>query len=169
MRTQVLVGVSALLLILSSFLLGSDQANFSGKWILNDEKSNLGEGGRAMLATKMTVTQSADKMSLERVSRRRNGEEMTSKEELTLDGKECKNTVRDREVTATAKWSADGKSLTIASKSTFERNGNRMQIDAVEVWQLTDGGKSLTIQYNSKSSRGERKATLVYEKEQAEK
>ncbi len=169
MRNIAFLFVAFFMLISLSFIAAGDQANFSGKWILNDEKSNLGEGGRAMLATKMTVTQSADKMSLERVSRRRNGEEMTSKEELTLDGKECKNTVRDREVTATAKWSADGKSLTIASKSTFERNGNQMQIDAVEVWQLTDGGKSLTIQYNSKSSRGERKATLVYEKEQAPK
>ncbi len=166
MRNTILLSVASFLLISLSLVDAGDQADFSGKWVLNNEKSILGEGGRVMLATQMTVTQRADKMSLERVTKRRNGEETTSKEELSLDGKECKNTVRNREITATANWSADGKSLTIASRSTFERNGNRMQIAAVEVWQLTDGGKSLTIQYNSKSPRGERKATLVYEKEQ---
>ncbi len=169
MRSTTLLIVVSFMLISISVVIGADQINFSGKWILNGEKSTLGEGGRAMLANQMTVTQNENKMSLERLTKRRNGEEMTSKEDLTLDGKECKNTVRNREITATAKWSPDGKSLTIASKSTFERNGNKMEIDAVEIWQFTDAGKSLTIQYNSKSSRGERKATLVYEKEQAAK
>lgn len=65
---------------------------------------------------------------------------------------------------STAIWSADKKSLTISSTMVFDINGESTEIKTVEVWKLADADKSLSIDSTSKSSRGVRETTLVYDK-----
>jgi hypothetical protein len=70
----------------------------------------------------------------------------------------------DRPKTSTVTWSQDGKSLTIVSKSVFERDGNKIEINSTETWKLSEDGKSLTVDVATKSPRGERKGVFVYNK-----
>ena len=148
---------------------GAEKVDFSGKWALNNDKSQAGEGGRRMIAATMTVTQQGNDLTLEKLYQRQSGEEFTSSEKLTLDGKECENTVNERTRKSTATWSEDGKQLTIASTMVFERDGNQLEIKSVEIWKLAEEGKALSIDYTSQSPRGERKAVYVYDKVTEEK
>ena len=140
------------------------KVNFSGDWAVNQDKSELGEGRRGRAATKMTATQEGNNLTLERTSVRRGGEEATNKTVLTLDGKECENSTNRGTTKSTANWSADGKTLTITSIRVIERDGESMEFTTVEIWSLGEGGKALSIDYTTQSSRGERKATYVYDK-----
>ena len=81
----------------------------------------------------------------------------------SLDGKENTTSTERRTTTSTAKWSDDGKSLVIHSKSSFTRDGDTFEFTADETWTLGDKGKTLTIQSKSSSSRGEFSYKAVYD------
>jgi hypothetical protein len=170
MRIYTLV-LAAIVLVVSMSLLAEDkkEINFSGEWKLNQEKSQLGEGRGFRGASKMVITQKGNDLSIERTSQRRNGEESVYTEALTLDGKECTNTIRNNPRTSTANWTDDGKTLTIKSKVVFSRDGNEFEMKSSEIWSLKEDGKVLSIDSTSETPRGERKATYVYDKVVAEK
>jgi len=77
----------------------------------------------------------------------------------TLDGKESLNTTFGGESKSTAKWSADGKTLTILTRFSFD--GNEMTSTAV--WSLIDA-KTLSVVSTRQTPDGEVKATMVYDK-----
>ena len=158
-----MVMAAALLISLLAWA-GAAKVDFSGTWSMNAEKSVTGENAPRRIAAKMTVVQKSDTLSIERIIKRDTGEETSSTEKLTMDGKECVSTVMGRPRTSTATWSEDGKSLTIVSKSVFERDGNKIEISSTETWKLSEDGKSLTVDVASKSPRGERKGAFVYDK-----
>ena len=122
-----------------------------------------------MASTKLTISQEVNTLTIERLLTRRSGEEFKVKEKFTLDGKECENTVYERPKKSVVTWSKDGKSLNITSKIVFERDGNEFEFNTVEIWKLADEGNSLSIEYTSKSTRGERKRTYVYDKVKVKK
>jgi len=156
--------VLALTLIASFFILPvkinaqGTKANFSGTWTLNEGKSTIpegGGGGQRMGGREFTVTQEANLLTQTRTSQ--DGTTRTTK--YNLDGTESVNTMGQFESKSTAKWSADGKSLTITTKSNF--NGNERTSTAV--WSLTDA-KTLSIVSTRQGQDGEVKATSVYDK-----
>ena len=147
----------------SALAMTAENINFAGDWTLNNEKSNFGTSEFRNAANKLKITQDATKIVIERSGARRNGEAYTYSETITLDGKESENTVNQGRVRkSTATWSADGKGLTINSTSSFERNGETMQVKSVEVFTLADN--VLTVDVTSTSQRGEMKNKLIYEK-----
>jgi hypothetical protein len=155
---------SALIIVTSSVSFGQSAANFTGSWAFNEAKSNLGEGGGRMVSQTLTIAQDASTFSLERAFTGQDGTERKISEKYTLDGKESVNPVFNTTKKSTATWSADKKSLTVSSAMVFEMNGEKNEIKTVEVYKLADADKTLTIDSQSTSSMGERKATLVYNK-----
>jgi hypothetical protein len=154
--------VSALLI--SSIAFGQAATNFSGSWAFNESKSNLGEGGGRMVSQTLAIVQDAMTFSLDRAFTGQDGTERKMSEKYTLDGKESINPVFNTTKKSTAVWAADKKSLTVSSVMVFEMNGEQNEIKTIEVYKLSDGDKTLTIDSQSTSSMGERKATLVYDK-----
>lgn len=152
--------------IFTSSVTSAQKVNFSGTWTYNETKSIIGqEGGPRGAAVKMTIRQDGNNLAIEKTTRRQSGEENISNEKYTLDGKECENpTFGDNTKKSTATWSEDKKSLTITSKVVFEREGQQMEINTTEIITLSSDKKNLTIDYTSKSARGERKNTFVYDK-----
>lgn len=145
--------------------LNAQRTNYSGTWIFNESKSQLGEMRFRAPASKLVMTQEENSLVLERTAKGRNGEEFTLKEKYTLDGKICENTGAMNTVKkSTITWSSDNKILTINSTAVFERDGNSMEIKTIEVFNLSNDGKVLTVNSTSTSQRGERKQTLVYDK-----
>ena len=139
------------------------KANFSGTWTLNAEKSTPaptgGGGGGRMGGGNFVATQNGNNLSVER-SFTRDGETTKRTTEYTLDGKE-KVTEGNRPSKSTATWSADGKSLTIKTTSTFNSN----TFTSTEVWSSTSP-TSLTIKRTQPGRDGgaERITTQVYDK-----
>lgn len=167
MRSLTVFSTLIFLLIGSMIFADEGQVNFSGEWAFNQDKSETGGGrGRGRMATaKLVVTQNADKIIIERSGKRRNGDEFSYKEELPLNGKETKlENSFGADVTASAKWTDGGKTLTITSTTVFNRNGREFEMHSTNVWSLLENGKVLSIASTRTTPRGERNSKLVYDK-----
>lgn len=140
--------------------------NFSGEWALNEQKSNLGEGNMGrMVAKKLKITQENATITISRTGTSRDGQETTWEEKLSFDGKEVESTAYgDAKRKSSSKWSDDGKSMTINATTLLERDGNQIEIKAVEIWKLSEDGKTITVDATSTSPRGTTTRSLVYDK-----
>ncbi|HPF01784.1 MAG TPA: hypothetical protein PLV06_02875 [Bacteroidales bacterium] len=144
------------------------KANFSGKWAFNAEKSTLPQGGGGQQAGQgqraggarmgggeFTITQDATTLTQSRA-----GQDGTAREtKYVLDGKENVSTTARGETKYTATWAADGKSLKIVTKMSF--NGNERTTTAV--WSLKDAN-TLAIETTRQGQSGDVKTTMVYDK-----
>ena len=132
------------------------KTNFAGTWAMNAEKSTQPQGGGGQrMGGNFTITQEANLLT-----RTRTGQDGTSTvTKYTLDGKESVNATGGGESKSTANWSADGKILTIVTKSHY--NGNERTSTAV--WSLIDA-KTLSIVSTRQGQDGEVKTTMVYDK-----
>jgi len=161
------------------------KTNFAGTWALNAEKSNFGQGqpgqgqppqgqpdqgqpgqgqGQGMRGGgNFVATQDANLLTVERTRPDQSGTPQTTTSKYTLDAKECVNTSGMGEAKSVATWAADGKSLTIVTTRTFDRNGQSMTMTTTEVWTLTSP-TALTIVSTRTSPNGDRTSTMVYDK-----
>jgi len=146
----------------------SGKANFAGNWTFNAEKSTQppaggggqgGGGGRGGFGGgNFVATQEANLLTVTRTRTGQDGTPTTTVSKYTLDGKESVNTTPRGESKSVATWSADGKSLTIATTASF--NGNEMK--SSQVWTLS-APKTLSITTTRNGQNGEMKTTQVYE------
>jgi hypothetical protein len=154
----------ALSLLIPAASFAQSGVNFSGSWAFNESKSNLGESRIRMISQKLSITQDVKILTIERSFTGRDSEERKMSETYTLDGRVSVNQVFNTSKKSTATWAADKKSLTVASTMVLEMNNEKNEIKSTEVYKLTDAGKTLSIDYRSTSSMGERTALLVYDK-----
>jgi len=163
--------ISLVTLFLMSFVINTtaQKTNFSGTWAFNESKSTLGQPGQRAFprfgARQLAVKQEGNILTVDRLSVGRNGEERTNTDKYTLDGKESVNTqARGGSSKSVATWSADGKSLTIVTTRTFERDGQSREMKTTEIWKLSDA-KTLSIESTMPSREGgSNKITRVYDK-----
>ncbi len=142
----------------------SAATDFSGQWTLNTSKSDLGQFGGRMAATKMKVTADAAGMSVEKTINGQNGETNTT-DKLTFDGRETESpffgNIPKR---STAKWADDGKSLNITWNAAFERDGNKTEVKGVDTWSLSTDGATLTISSSTAFGDNLISTKMVYDK-----
>lgn len=120
------------------------KVNFAGTWTYNAEKSTQPTGGGGPGGNRgagdFTVTQDANTLTTVRTRAGQDGTPQTTTVVATLDGKEKVNTTPRGDSKVTATWAADGKSLSVVTKSTF---GDREMVSTA-VWSLLDA-KTLSI------------------------
>jgi hypothetical protein len=91
-------------------------------------------------------------------------QEMKMTGKYTLDGKVCENSgMMDSKTKSIVTWSADKKSITIASSTFFDMNGDDVEMKSSEIWKL-DSDKILKIEATNSTPDGEMKTSLVYDK-----
>jgi len=142
------------------------KANFAGNWTFNATKSTQpqgGGGGQRMGGGDVVVAQEANLLTVTRTRTGQDGQPTTTILKYTLDGKESINTSPRGDSKSVAKWSADGKTLTVATSRTMDMNGETRTINSSEAWVLTDA-KILTVTSTRQGQDGEVKTTLVYDK-----
>jgi hypothetical protein len=162
MKPFILIGVTLLFCVQLSAQNGT--INFSGNWALNESKSNLGDGPFRMAASTLTVKQEGNNLSIDRTMNTPDGQEMKMTGKYTLDGKVCENSgMMDMKTKSTVTWSADKNSITIASSTIFNMNGENNEMKSSETWQL-EGDKTLKIEATNSTPDGEMKTSLVYDK-----
>lgn len=147
----------------SSSVLYAQRAVFTGDWKLDEKKSELGEFARA--ATSVKADQKENAITITRVTPGFNGgDPVTSTITLTFDGKEVESEgFRGSKRKSTAKWSEDGKTLTVTSVMNFERDGQTTEFKSTESWSINKDGL-LSVVTNSNSPRGESTVKAVYAK-----
>ncbi len=156
--------VAAFICLSSTAAILFANADFSGEWKLNEQKSDLGQFGR-MAARTLKITEKADGMSIERSSKTPIGDDYTATDKLTFDGKETENVVfANNKKKSTTKWSDDGQTLTVNSTITFDRNGETMEIKVEENYKLIDNGQGLSVESTSNSNWGTNTMKMIYEK-----
>ena len=174
-------------LLLFAFLLacsgGSvDKANFSGEWVLNQDKSDTGGGpgregtqrnpegrqgerrGGGFNAPQMTTSQTDELLTITRTFKGRDDEEITSEEKYNLTGKQSTNESRMGVKTSGAKWDNNGSVLVINSESMMERGDQSFTMTSTEKWTLLDNGNELEIEMIMSTPRGERTRKVYYTK-----
>jgi hypothetical protein len=164
-KTPLLLAAAAVV-VLSSATILSAPPDLSGEWKLNESKSELGQFGRGAAKKIKVESMDAQGISYERTTTNQNGEDVVRKEKLTFDGKEVESTATggfgNSKTKATASISDDA--LTTNATTSFERDGQVIEIKRKETWKLSDGGKVLTIEVSSSSSFGDNTMKLVYDK-----
>lgn len=174
--------VMAAVMLMISASCSTAQENFSGKWAINESKSTMpqlpgggqgqgqgqgraGAGGMRLAAPEMTVTQQGENLSVEKVMPGRDGQTRTTTEKYDLAGKVTENAgMMNQNRKSRVSWSSDKKVMTIASTITVDMQGQYFDINSSEIWKLSDGGKTLTIESVTSTQMGEIKSTLVYDK-----
>jgi len=163
-----LLSLTLILTLVSSVVVNAQagKTNFAGDWTLNAEKSTQpqgGGGGARMGGGNFTATQEANLLTVVRTRTGQDGQPTTTTMKYTLDGKESVNTSPRGDSKSVAKWSADGKSLTIETSRTMDMNGESRTMKSTEVWVLTDA-KTLTVTTTRQGPNGEVKTVMVYDK-----
>ncbi len=138
---------------------GTEKVNFSGKWVLNSDKS-LYEGHRTSAQKELNVRQEGNDLIIDRISQKFSGSGIIT-EKFTLDGKVKDSVISGKPTKSAVSWSADGKKMTISYMSIFAQNDIRTTI---EIWELSEDGKSLSVNYSSQSAKGTRNSNDVYDR-----
>jgi hypothetical protein len=147
------------------------KTNFAGNWAFNQSKSDMGQppqgggqGGGMRMGGNFSVKQEANLLTVERTRTGQDGTTTTTTEKYTLDGKESVNTNPRGESKSTVTWSADGKTLTIVTSSTFTgQDGTARTMTSTAEWTLVDA-KTLSVKTSRPGQNGETTTTtMVYD------
>ena len=162
------------LFVLSLFMSGilvnaqAVKTDFSGTWNLNAEKSiqpqgAQGGGGMRMGGGNFVARQEVNLLAIETTRTGQDGQSTTTTMKYTLDGIESLNTSKRGDSKSVAKWSSDGKSLTIETSRIIDMNGESRTMRSLEEWTLTDA-ETLTVAAARNGPDGEVKGSMVYDR-----
>jgi hypothetical protein len=164
-RLSLMAGTGLIIFLCSTSMYAQNSVNFSGTWAFNESKSKLGDSPFRMNATTLVVKHDGNILTDERTQAGFDGGEMKTTQNLTLDGKVCENTgMMDSKSKSIVTWSADKKSITIATTMTFDMGGDSREMKTSETWKLGDDNKTLLIESVFAAPDGEMKTSLVYDK-----
>ena len=137
--------------------------DFVGTWIYNEDKSIPDNFGASSLPYKMTISKDDSALNVQKTFILEYADDKITNEQILLNGKETKSEFMNSPKTTNARWSAKGDTLIIESKIEFERGGKSSEMIQNEYWNIKNG--DLIIFLYSKSFWGERRITIVYERE----
>jgi mannan endo-1,4-beta-mannosidase len=141
-------------------------ADFSGNWVFNEEKSELGNAGTGRVSYRIKAVQDDDLLFVKRYEIVEWGDDRIVNEEIHLDGTEMSSQFFNAPRISKTGWDPETGTMNIESKSSFNRGGNSMEIHSSEAWNLSEDGTRLNIQRRSTGFRGEEQVVnLVYEKQ----
>ncbi len=139
-----------------------NNADFTGTWILDEEKSNFNNIGAGSQPVKIEVVQQNQEIRLKKTNIVEFADDIVTEEVLPFNGTEVKSEFRNFPRIATAKWIAGTDTLAISSRVTFNNNGKTTDMITDESWSLQPDNNELVIHVNSKSPWGIRKFDLLY-------
>jgi mannan endo-1,4-beta-mannosidase len=142
-----------------------EPADFTGKWIFDEERSRLDNAGTGNLPDFIGILQtSGNALNLKRIFRQEDNDDRVTNEVIPA-GITNQTGNPDFSQTMTMKRSENQDTLTIDSKMTMKRGGQSFESSTLEKWYLSGNTRSLFINQTSSSSRGKRNIILVYDKQ----
>jgi len=144
---------------------GLSRTGFSGEWTFDEEKSVLDNMGVSSLPFKLGIIQKDNDLIIQRTIVLEYADDKITEEKLTVDGKENKSEFWNSPRFITANWSEKGDTLILKSKVVFNRGGQTSEMVVNEAWYLQEQGSVLAIRQFSSSFWGERKITLIFDRQ----
>ena len=139
-------------------------ADFSGIWVLNEDRSDLGRMGAATAPARLEVAQNGNDLSVKTTRVVEYGDDQVSEDKLTLDGAESKSQYMNSPRVTTARLENGGNEIITESTVSFTWGAPGSKMTMKETWTLLDGGKALSIHRSSVSPRGPQEMTKVFSK-----
>ncbi len=139
-------------------------ANFSGLWVLNEARSELGKMGAATAPARLEVAQHGIDLSIKTTRVVEYADDQVTEQKLRLDGTETHSEFMNSPQVASAHLSPSADAIVIDSVVTFTWGGPGNTWTSTETWTLMDGGSTLSIQRHSVSPRGEQSQRMVFSK-----
>ena len=140
-------------------------ADFSGSWVLDEDRSDLGRGGAGRAPARLEVGQHGNALTVRTTRVLEYADDETADQQLTLDGSEVQSTFMNAPVVTTATVSPDGQRLLISAVMVMSWGPTPgATMTTRDTWSLTDGGRTLTIARDSAGPRGDEKTTLVFDR-----
>jgi hypothetical protein len=157
-------------------------ANFAGTWTLDKSKSQgLSQRQQNAESVSWVITQTEKEITIEEKVTGGNppaggpggggqgggqgrGMGMGGPRTFALDGSETATENERGKTVRKATVSADGKTIELSSKSTFQGPNGEITLNSNDKLQLSADGKTLTVNRHSESPRGTQDSTLVLNK-----
>jgi len=155
------------LLLSSIAVIAQTPVNFSGKWMLDNNKSTFGKMDTKYDGTiTRNITQTPATLTCTDLYTKPGNQDFeTAPESYNLDGKEVVEKHSVETTKTVAKWSQDKKILTISITSIATIQGKQEEYIYSFTYRLSPDGKTLYIENYAKNSViGEEKTTKVYNK-----
>lgn len=154
------ISVAAAFLVTGISVTAAQRVDFSGTWALDKSRS---EGVPPGMEQTMTVRQTGDRVDVEAKIISAQGEREI-KDQFMLDGKETEFSpgAAQSKGKRTSKWTADGKGFDVTEEATIERGNGPEHFKATRRWQLSDDGKTLTIEMTFNEPGGPGKSKHVF-------
>jgi hypothetical protein len=155
MVRKIVLPAVLLALIGSGTAFAQGRPDFSGTWVLDAAKSDMGGGQRPRGSVTIVVKQTSGSLSIER-----NVGSRPETAVLKLDGSESVNRLPSgAEKKSRARWTGS----TLTSDGVANTQGGTAKTQ--EVWSLSADGKVMTLDVTLQSSTGEKKQKLVYNRQ----
>jgi mannan endo-1,4-beta-mannosidase len=140
-------------------------ADFSGDWVLNEDKSNLGNQGAGNLPHKLKIKQDENEVDVQRYFIEEWRDDRISEDTMMLIGGETRSESYGSPRTTIADLSANLDTLNTTSTVIFNRGGQTTRMSTTEHWSLQNHGRELSIAQSSVAPQGNRKIVMVYDRE----
>lgn len=137
-------------------------ADFSGHWVLDEDKSQMGRMGAGFAPARMDIAEQGDALTIRSTRILEYADDQVTVEKLTLDGAESKSVFMNSPRITTARRSADGSELLMQSSISFAWSPPGSKFITEDTWKLASHGDVLTIQRSSSSPMGRQNINLVY-------
>lgn len=140
--------------------------DFSGKWILNNSKS---DSLFADVTSVIIISQENNVITFDITQTTKNAKPITKSEKYII-GTSQGQVSDDKSVKIETVWSSDKQSLLISEVNSYVENKTTKESRCVKVYSLTDEGKTMIVRYESTFPKGsgkpenERHNIMVYDK-----
>lgn len=169
-RNLVIFGIVAMTQAALARLHAEERTDFSGIWILNEEKSDSmpmgrrggreGRGGPGNQFTRMVVSQEGAVLTIQRVGGAEGGDA-----ELSLEPGQGPKEVSTPMGTAQVEAEWDGKELVVYRIQERQTPRGNMTIEQEQRWKLSGEGNTLIQELTIKTPRRDIDLTLVFDKQ----
>ena len=139
-------------------------ADFSGDWVIDEDRSSFGNMGAGFAPARIEVVQKEGKLSVKTTRITEMTDDQVTEETLSLDGSESKSQFMNSPRVTRAHLSDARDEIAINSTVSFAWAGNGAKMTVNETWRLLDGGRRLSIKRSSSSPRGNQEMTMIFDK-----
>ena len=137
-------------------------ADFSGTWVFDEDRSEVGRMGAGMVPARLEIAQRGNSLDIKTTRVVEYADDQVVDEKLTLDGTESKSEFMNSPRVTTARLADGGNRILMESAVTFSWGAPGSKMTTKETWALLDGGKTLSVRRHISSFRGEQDQNLVF-------
>ncbi len=138
--------------------------DFSGSWVLDEERSVLGPMGAGFAPARMDVNQHDSTLTVQSARVTEYSDDEVTEDKYALDGSETKSQFMNSPRVTTARLADDGHQIAMDSVISFTWGAPGAKMTIKDTWTLLDGGKTLSVQRSLHSPRGAQEQTMIFNK-----